>query len=153
MMLLGEMSELSFESSIKGRSDRSSREVPSGVTKKCVGVDLGTNTSGSALYCSVDGTQPMAGRSAIWRRAESSLLMSRTVHTCWQDGPLVHGRAVFANSTWISLLGGTLSGRRELMVLSAFRDRGVPEPTSECRRVPQPRWVEREGGKSEAAGD
>jgi hypothetical protein len=37
--------------------------------------------------------------------------------------------------------------------LSAFRDRGVPEPTSECRRVPQPRWVEREGGKSEAAGD
>jgi hypothetical protein len=29
--------------------------------------------------------------------------------------------------------------------LSAFRDRGVPEPTSECRRVPRPRWVEREG--------
>jgi hypothetical protein len=27
----------------------------------------------------------------------------------------------------------------------AFRDRGVPGPTSECRRVPQPRWVEREG--------
>jgi hypothetical protein len=30
-------------------------------------------------------------------------------------------------------------------------------PTSECRRVPQPRWVEREGeregGRSEAAGD
>jgi hypothetical protein len=32
-----------------------------------------------------------------------------------------------------------------LILLSAFRDRGVPEPTSECRRVPQPRWVEREG--------
>jgi hypothetical protein len=36
-------------------------------------------------------------------------------------------------------------------VLSAFRDRGVARPTSECRRVPQPRWVEREaereGGK------
>jgi hypothetical protein len=34
---------------------------------------------------------------------------------------------------------------------------GVPEPTSECRRVPQPRWVEREGehegGKSEAGED
>jgi hypothetical protein len=30
-------------------------------------------------------------------------------------------------------------------LLSAFRDRGVPGPTSECRRVPQPRWVEREG--------
>jgi hypothetical protein len=32
-----------------------------------------------------------------------------------------------------------------LHILSAFRDRGVPGPTSECRRVPQPRWVEREG--------
>jgi hypothetical protein len=30
-------------------------------------------------------------------------------------------------------------------IVSAFRDRGVPGPTSECRRVPQPRWVEREG--------
>jgi hypothetical protein len=29
--------------------------------------------------------------------------------------------------------------------LSAFRDRGVPKPTSECRCVPQPRWVERVG--------
>jgi hypothetical protein len=29
--------------------------------------------------------------------------------------------------------------------VSAFRDRGVPGPTSECCRVPQPRWVEREG--------
>jgi hypothetical protein len=29
--------------------------------------------------------------------------------------------------------------------MSAFRDRGAPGPTSECRRVPQPRWVEREG--------
>jgi hypothetical protein len=26
--------------------------------------------------------------------------------------------------------------------LSAFRDRGVPKSTSECRRVPQPRWVD-----------
>ena len=36
--------------------------------------------------------------------------------------------------------------------LSAFRDRGVPKPTSECRCVPQPRWVkrvgEREGGEA-----
>jgi hypothetical protein len=35
--------------------------------------------------------------------------------------------------------------------LSAFRDRGSLGPTSECRCVPQPRWVERvgerEGGK------
>jgi hypothetical protein len=27
-------------------------------------------------------------------------------------------------------------------ILSAFRDRGVPKPTSECCRVPQPRWVD-----------
>jgi hypothetical protein len=27
-------------------------------------------------------------------------------------------------------------------LLSAFRDRGVPKPTSECRCVPQPRWVD-----------
>jgi hypothetical protein len=44
-----------------------------------------------------------------------------------------------------------------LYLVSTFRDRGVPGPTSECRRVPQPRWVEREGeregGESEAAGD
>jgi hypothetical protein len=42
------------------------------------------------------------------------------------------------------------------LVVSAFRDRGVPKPTSECRRVPQPRWVERVGereGGSEVAGD
>jgi hypothetical protein len=32
--------------------------------------------------------------------------------------------------------------------LSAFRDRGVPGPTSESRRVPQPRWVEREEGRA-----
>jgi hypothetical protein len=41
-------------------------------------------------------------------------------------------------------------------ILSAFRDRGVPKPTSECRRVPQLRWVgarpSAKGG-SEAAGD
>jgi hypothetical protein len=38
----------------------------------------------------------------------------------------------------------------------AFRDRGVPGPTSECRRVPQPRWVDARPsakGGSEAAGD
>jgi hypothetical protein len=32
--------------------------------------------------------------------------------------------------------------------VSAFRDRGILRPTSECRRVPQPRWVEREGGRA-----
>jgi hypothetical protein len=45
---------------------------------------------------------------------------------------------------------------KQYLGLSAFRDRGVPKPTSECRRVPQPRWVgarpSAKGG-SEAAGD
>jgi hypothetical protein len=39
---------------------------------------------------------------------------------------------------------------------SVFRDRGVPKPTSECRRVPQPRWVDARPsakGGSEVAGD
>jgi hypothetical protein len=43
MMLLVEMSELSFEPTIKGQSDRFARGVPSGVTKKCVGADPGAN--------------------------------------------------------------------------------------------------------------
>jgi hypothetical protein len=38
-----------------------------------------------------------------------------------------------------------------------FETGGSLGPTSECRRVPEPRWVEREGeregGRSEAAGD
>jgi hypothetical protein len=42
-------------------------------------------------------------------------------------------------------------------IVSAFRERGSLGPTSECRRVPQPRWVEREGERegrrSEAVGD
>jgi hypothetical protein len=33
-----------------------------------------------------------------------------------------------------------------------FETGGSLGPTSECRRVSQPRWVEREGGRSEAAG-
>jgi hypothetical protein len=42
-MLLGEMSELSFEPNIDGRSDRSSRDIPSGVAKKYVDTELGAN--------------------------------------------------------------------------------------------------------------
>jgi hypothetical protein len=41
-------------------------------------------------------------------------------------------------------------------ILSAFRDRGVPEPTSECAACPSPdgssSWASAKGG-SEAAGD
>jgi hypothetical protein len=46
-------------------------------------------TGGGALYVNMDGPQPRAGRSAH-----------------------AQGAVGFANNTWISLLGGTLSGRR-----------------------------------------
>jgi hypothetical protein len=55
---------------------------------------------------------------------------------------------IFPISSNLCIMGIT---EQDLIWLSAFRDRGVPKPTSECRRVPQPRWVEREaereGGK------
>jgi hypothetical protein len=37
------------------------------------------------------------------------------------------------------------SKKRKLGTCRRSETGGVPEPTSECRRVPQPRWVEREG--------
>jgi hypothetical protein len=46
--------------------------------------------------------------------------------------------------------------KTSVSMMSAFRDRGVPKPTSECRRVPQPRWVDARPsakGGSEVAGD
>jgi hypothetical protein len=51
-----------------------------------------------------------------------------------------------------------MSSRRCMKVVGVPRPGGSRGPTSECRRVPQPRWVEREGeregGRSEeAAGD
>jgi hypothetical protein len=43
MILLGETLELSLELAIEGRSDGSICAIPSGVAKKCVGVDPGAN--------------------------------------------------------------------------------------------------------------
>jgi hypothetical protein len=43
-----------------------------------------------------------------------------------------------------------------IIEVSVFRDRGVPKTTSECRRVPQPRWVDARPsakGGSAVAGD
>jgi hypothetical protein len=57
----------------------------------------------------------------------------------------------FSRFTWVFFL----QDKSETQV-SAFRDRGVPGPTSECRRVPQPRWVDARPsakGGSEVAGD
>jgi hypothetical protein len=51
-------------------------------------------------------------------------------------------RALYQSKVGLTLIN---TGMLDQIILSAFRDRGVPEPTSECRCVPQPRWVEREG--------
>jgi hypothetical protein len=44
-----------------------------------------------------------------------------------------------------------------LCYLSAFRDRGVPEPTSECAACPSldgsSAWASAKGGRGEVAGD
>jgi hypothetical protein len=46
---------------------------------------------------------------------------------------------------------------RFYILLSAFRDRGVPEPTSECAACPSPdgssAWASAKGGRCEVAGD
>jgi hypothetical protein len=67
-----------------------------------------------------------------------------------EQGPIVvHGSkeaARRAEGSWTdSKAIHNIDGAEACQQLSAFRDRGVPRPTSECRRVPQPRWVEREG--------
>jgi hypothetical protein len=68
MMLLGETSELSLESAIEGRFDRSKYVVPSGVAKKYVDAFLERQTlnknRGGALCTGADGPRPDAGARA-----------------------------------------------------------------------------------------
>jgi hypothetical protein len=93
MLLLVETSELSFEPAIDGRSDRSSREFPSGVAKNCVGANPGANYYDENRW-----------RCSPWRRGQSvargrtirdlaqrlgSCLTSRTICTWRADGPRV----------------------------------------------------------------
>jgi hypothetical protein len=73
---------------------------------------------------------------------------------CEQYGSTVHlfigtGRSLckitsrpfaFANNSIVIHRG--LDSLFPFKSVSAFRDRGVPKPTSECRRVPQPKWVD-----------
>jgi hypothetical protein len=61
------MSELSFEPTIEGRSDRYVRDVPSGVAKKYVGADPGANHCVENYW-----------RCSLWRR-ERSVARGRTV--------------------------------------------------------------------------
>jgi hypothetical protein len=63
--------------------------------------------------------------------------------------------ATMANSFIIALEGPTLTWYTRLL-LSAFRDRGVPKPMSECAACPSPdgssAWASAKGG-SEVARD
>jgi hypothetical protein len=81
MMLLGEMSELSFEPAIEGRYDRYLHKFISGVAKNCVGADLGPittmSTGGGALCRSADGPQLGAKARVSARRARRSARAQR----------------------------------------------------------------------------
>jgi hypothetical protein len=77
---------------------------------------------------------------------------TRWLAGCWDSGLLSAGpwgAASIGRTTgrapggWHNYSASVTMGTSGTVV-SAFRDRGVTEPTSECRRVPQPRWVERE---------
>jgi hypothetical protein len=105
MILLGETSELSFEPAIEGRSDRSSRDVFSGVAKKCVGVDLRAIPA-KMLFAEVstvcvrqpDGPRPGTEARVSARRAGLSARAQRR-----RSSPTTPG----------ALPGGILSGRRD----------------------------------------
>jgi hypothetical protein len=86
MMLLVETSELSFEPAIEGRSDRSARDVPSGVAKKCVGVDLGANhCDENRLRCSLR----RCGRSTAKGRTVRDLAQRLGFLPDEPDGPIL----------------------------------------------------------------
>jgi hypothetical protein len=56
-----------------GRFNGSNRLVPSGVTKKCLGVGPDPKYLGVVLL-DTDGLRPRAGRSATWKQEQGFLL-------------------------------------------------------------------------------
>jgi hypothetical protein len=89
--IAGETSELSLESAIEGRSDRSICAFPSGVAKKSVLTLIRATitvlrTGGGALCVSADGPRAGAGQSATWPRGWRSFLTGRTIRACRPDG-------------------------------------------------------------------
>jgi hypothetical protein len=65
-----------------------------------------TRTGGSALCTGADGPRAGVGRSVTWRRARVPCLTGRMVRAC-------AGAAKVDDGAWISLPGGTPSGRRD----------------------------------------
>jgi hypothetical protein len=78
-------------------------------------------TGGGALWSGADGPRPGAGRSATWREAVALSGQARTVRGTGPDGPRpragrsarTQGWRKIAGGAWISLPGGTPSGRRD----------------------------------------
>jgi hypothetical protein len=94
-------------------------------------------TGGGALWSGADGPRHRAGRSATWREAAVLSGQARTVRGTGSDGPRpgvgarvpcltagrsapragrsarAQGRRKIAGGAWISLPGGTPSGRRD----------------------------------------
>jgi hypothetical protein len=78
-------------------------------------------TGGGALWSGADGPRPGAGRSVTWCRSLGPLPDDRTVRALRPDGPRpeagrsarAQGRRKSPAAAWISLPGGTPSGRRD----------------------------------------
>jgi hypothetical protein len=118
MMLLGETSELSLEPAIEGRFDRSKYVVPSAVAKKYVDAFSERQIpKKNQRRCSL----VRHGRSAAWGRtvrdlAQGSGLLpdDRTVRALGAGrSARTQRRRMSPAAAWISLPGGTPSGRRD----------------------------------------
>jgi hypothetical protein len=73
-----------------------------------------TRTGGGALCTGTDGPRPGAEWSTTWRRARVPCLTCRTVRALGPDGPRVRrGGEGRRRGAWISLPGGTPSGKRD----------------------------------------
>jgi hypothetical protein len=120
IMLLGEASELSFEPSI-GANPIDLYAFPQRSRQKVCWRWSGRQSLRWVLTAvrfieawtvcgqGLDGPRPtIRARVSAWR-AGRSVSGGRTVHACAETTGL-------ANSTWILLLGGTPSGRKDLMV-------------------------------------
>jgi hypothetical protein len=120
MMMLGETSELSFEPTIEGRFDRSSRDVPSGVAKKSVGADLDVNHCDMyRRQCSLLKHERSTSEDrTVCDLAQrlGFLLTNRTVHAWWTDGPRVRRGDEVCQQHLDLAPGNDSSWRRDLTI-------------------------------------
>jgi hypothetical protein len=108
--VVGEALELSFEPAIEGRSERSLREVPIGVAKKCVGAEPDANhRDENRRRCSLR----RHGRSAARGRTFRDLAQGLVFLPDEPNDARVRRAMEFTGSARILLPGGTLLGRRD----------------------------------------